>query len=104
MEGGKMQEKVDKYIYYVSENRYRVKFLKVDKTRNIRISFDQYINGSLDEARNLRDNKLKENGLCLETEKKKTDFFAEFDAKEKSKLKLIQQNHGQQYQGKILKK
>ncbi len=87
MEGGKMQEKVDKYIYYVSENRYRVKFLKVDKTRNIRISFDQYINGSLDEARNLRDNKLKENGLCLETEKKKTDFFAEFDAKEKKQTK-----------------
>ena len=58
MEGGKMQEKVDKYIYYVSENRYRVKFLKVDKTRNIRISFDQYINGSLDEARNLRDKNL----------------------------------------------
>ena len=82
-----MQEKVDKYIYYVSENRYRVKFLKVDKTRNIRISFDQYINGSLDEARNLRDNKLKENGLCLETEKKKTDFFAEFDAKEKKQTK-----------------
>ena len=87
MEGGKMQEKVDKYIYYVSENRYRVKFLKVDKTRNIRISFDQYINGSLDEARNLRDNKLKENGLCLETEKKKTYFFAEFDAKEKKQTK-----------------
>ena len=87
MEGGKMQEKVDKYIYYVSENRYRVKFLKVDKTRNIRISFDQYINGSLDEARNLRDNKLKENGLCLETEKKKTDFFAEFDVKEKKQTK-----------------
>ena len=87
MERGKMQEKVDKYIYYVSENRYRVKFLKVDKTRNIRISFDQYINGSLDEARNLRDNKLKENGLCLETEKKKTDFFAEFDAKEKKQTK-----------------
>lgn len=82
-----MQEKVDKYIYYVSENRYRVKFLKVDKTRNIRISFDQYINGSLDEARNLRDNKLKENGLCLETEKKKTYFFAEFDAKEKKQTK-----------------
>lgn len=87
MEGGKMQEKVDKYIYYVSENRYRVKFLKVDKARNIRISFDQYINGSLDEARNLRDNKLKENGLCLETEKKQTDFFAEFDVKEKKQTK-----------------
>ena len=87
MEGGKMQEKVDKYIYYISENRYRVKFLKVDKKRNIQISFDQYINGSLEEAKNLRDNKLKENGLCLETEKKKTDIFADFDVKEKKQTK-----------------
>ncbi len=82
-----MQEKVDKYIYYISENRYRVKFLKVDKKRNIQISFDQYINGSLEEAKNLRDNKLKENGLCLETEKKKTDIFADFDVKEKKQTK-----------------
>lgn len=87
MEGGKMQEKVDKYIYYISENRYRVKFLKVDKKRNIQISFDQYINGSLEEAKNLRDNKLKENGLYLETEKKKTDIFADFDVKEKKQTK-----------------
>lgn len=87
MEGGKMQEKVDKYIYYISENRYRVKFLKVDKKRNIQISFDQYINGSLEEAKNLRDNKLKENGLCLETEKKKTDIFADFDVKKKKQTK-----------------
>ena len=87
MESGKMQEKVDKYIYYISENRYRVKFLKVDKKRNIQISFDQYINGSLEEAKNLRDNKLKENGLCLETEKKKTDIFADFDVKEKKQTK-----------------
>ncbi|MEE0684347.1 MAG: tyrosine-type recombinase/integrase [Bacilli bacterium] len=82
-----MQEKVDKYIYYISENRYRVKFLKVDKKRNIQISFDQYINGSLEEAKNLRDNKLKENGLYLETEKKKTDIFADFDVKEKKQTK-----------------
>lgn len=26
-----MQERVEKYIYYVSEDKYRVKFLKVDK-------------------------------------------------------------------------
>ena len=26
-----MQEKVEKYIYYISDNRYRVKFLKIDK-------------------------------------------------------------------------
>ncbi len=87
MEGGEMQEKVDKYIYYISENRYRVKFLKVDKKRNIQIKFDQYINGSLEDAKNLRDNKLKENGLCLEIEKKKDDPFADFDVKEKKQPK-----------------
>ena len=82
-----MQEKVDKYIYYISENRYRVKFLKVDKKRNIKIKFDQYINGSLEDAINLRNNKLKENGLSLEEEKKKDDFFADFDVKEKKQTK-----------------
>lgn len=87
MEGVGMQEKVDKYIYYISENRYRVKFLKVDKKRNIQIRFDQYINGSLEDAISLRDNKLKENGLCLETEKKKVDFFADFDVKDKKQTK-----------------
>ena len=87
MEGGEMKEKVDKYIYYISENRYRVKFLKVDKKRNIKIKFDQYINGSLEDAINLRNNKLKENGLSLEEEKKKDDFFADFDVKEKKQTK-----------------
>ena len=82
-----MQEKVEKYIYFVSENRYRIKFLKVSKKDNIKISFDQYINGTLDDAIKIRDAKLKENGLCLETEKKKTYFFAEFDAKEKKQTK-----------------
>ena len=32
-----MQEKVEKYIYFVSENRYRIKFLKVSKKENIKI-------------------------------------------------------------------
>ena len=72
-----MQEKVEKYIYFISDNRFRVKFLKVDKKNNIKINFDEYINGTLDDARNLRDKKLKENGLTLEKEKKKDIFFEE---------------------------
>lgn len=70
-----MQEKVEKYIYFVSENRYRIKFLKVSKKDNIKISFDQYINGTLDEAIKIRDAKLKENGLLLNKQKKEEDFF-----------------------------
>lgn len=70
-----MQEKVEKYIYFVSENRYRIKFLKVSKKDNIKISFDQYINGTLDEAIKIRDAKLKENGLLLNKQKNDEDFF-----------------------------
>lgn len=70
-----MQEKVEKYIYFVSENRYRIKFLKVSKKDNIKISFDQYINGTLDDAIKIRDAKLKENGLLLNKQKKDEDFF-----------------------------
>ena len=70
-----MQEKVEKYIYFVSENRYRIKFLKVSKKENIKISFDQYINGTLDEAIKIRDAKLKENGLLLSKQKNDEDFF-----------------------------
>lgn len=70
-----MQEKVEKYIYFVSENRYRIKFLKVSKKDNIKISFDQYINGTLDDAIKIRDAKLKENGLLLNKKKNDEDFF-----------------------------
>lgn len=70
-----MQEKVEKYIYFVSENRYRIKFLKVSKKENIKISFDQYINGTLDDAIKIRDAKLKENGLLLNKQKNDEDFF-----------------------------
>ena len=70
-----MQEKVEKYIYFVSENRYRIKFLKVSKKDNIKISFDQYINNTLDKAIKIRDAKLKENGLLLNKQKNDEDFF-----------------------------
>ena len=82
-----MQEKVEKYIYYISENKYRVKFLKIDKNKNVKIKFDQYVVGSLEDAIKLRDDKLKENGLTLEKEKKiEFDIFAvPNDSKKKQK-------------------
>lgn len=79
-----MQGKVDKYIYYISDNKYRVKFLKANEKNNIKIKFDQYVNGSLEDAIILRDNKLKENGLSLEQEKNREDYFSDFVVKEKT--------------------
>lgn len=82
-----MQEKVEKYIYFVSDNRYRVKFLKVDKAKNKRINFNQYINGSLEDAIKLRDEKLKENGISLTDEKKVDDIFEEKTPPKKKETK-----------------
>lgn len=82
-----MQEKVEKYIYYISDNRYRVKFLKIDKNSNNKINFDQYINGTLEDAIELRDNKLKENGLLLEKAKQGNDIFEEKSVEKKTKVK-----------------
>ena len=82
-----MQEKVEKYIYYISENRYRVKFLKIDQLNNRRINFDQYINGTLTDARKLRDKKLEENGILLENKKNINDIFEEKVAKKEQKTK-----------------
>ena len=82
-----MQKKVEKYIYFVSENRYRVKFLKVDKVKNKKINFDQYINGSLEDAIKLRDEKLKENGISLTDEKKLDDIFEEKTSAKKKETK-----------------
>ena len=82
-----MQEKVEKYIYYVTDNKYRVKFLKVDKKNNTRISFDQYVIGTLEDARKLRDDKLKENGLTLEKEvKDRNDIFTIKNENEEPKI------------------
>lgn len=83
-----MQEKIEKYIYYVDENKYRVKFLKVDKKNNKKINFNQYLNGTLEEAIKLRDKKLQENGLLLEDVKQENDILCECFIKEK-KEKII---------------
>ena len=82
-----MQEKVEKYIYYISENRFRVKFLKIDKKNNNKINFDQYINGTLEDAIKLRDNKLEENGLLLEKKKQENDIFEERITEKKQETK-----------------
>lgn len=60
-----MQQKVDKYIYFISENRYRIKFSKVDKKTNMQVKFDEYIQGTLEDAVNLRDEKLEEYNISV---------------------------------------
>lgn len=73
-----MQERVDKYIYIVNDNRYRVKFLKVSKKDNIKINFDQYVDGTLEDAKKVRDDALSKAGISLEEKKEtKTDIFDE---------------------------
>ena len=64
-----------------------MKFLKVDKAKNKRINFNQYINGSLEDAIKLRDEKLKENGISLNDEKKLDDIFEEKTPTKKKETK-----------------
>ncbi len=70
-----MQEKVEKYIYRVANDKFRIKFLRIDNENNKKINFDQYIIGTLEDAIKLRDDKLKENNLLLEKEKKNDNLF-----------------------------
>lgn len=78
-----MQERVEKYIYYINDNRYRVKFLKVNKKENIKISFDEYVDGTLEDAIVVRDTALKKAGIHLyEEQKEKKDDFAELELKD----------------------
>lgn len=81
-----MQERVEKYIYYIADDFYRVKFKKVDKNTHRTITFDQYVRGNLEKAIELRDEKLKEYGFTLEQEQKKEEFVIE--SKEELKPKL----------------
>ena len=36
-----MQEKVEKYIYRVANDKFRIKFLRIDNENNKKINFDQ---------------------------------------------------------------
>jgi len=53
-----MQTKVEKYIYLIKENNYRIKFTKVSKKKELYFHFDEYFNCSLEEAIKIRDKEL----------------------------------------------
>ena len=59
-----MQTKVEKYIYLIRENNYRIKFTKVSKKKGIYFHLDEYFNCTLEEAIKIRDKELKK----IETE------------------------------------
>lgn len=83
-----MQEKVEKYIYYINDNKYRVKFLKVNKKENIRINFDQYVDGKLEDAIKVRDDALTKAGISLDEQKDtKKDIFEEIESKQVKEVK-----------------
>ena len=49
-----MQKAVEKYIYYLSEDKYRIKFLRTDKNNNKTIKVDETIIGKSEDAINER--------------------------------------------------
>lgn len=54
-----MQKKVDKYIYIISENNYRIKFSKVSNKKGINFQYDKCFNCTLDEVIKIRDKELE---------------------------------------------
>lgn len=84
-----MEVSSKKYIYKISENKYRVKFLRINKKKNTKIYFDEYIDGTLEEAIKLRDEQLKINGIELDVEKSNcNDIFNIDENKEKKKKEI----------------
>lgn len=76
-----MQEKVEKYIYYIRDNYFRIKFKRIVKDNTI--NFDEYFDGTIEEAVSYRDKKLAEYGLSLEKEKFNGSIFDEIELKSK---------------------
>lgn len=58
-------KKVDKYIYEISPNKYRVLIKKGSKKDKNSFYFSEYIDGSLANARKVRDKKLAESKLGI---------------------------------------
>ena len=72
-----MTEKLnEKYIYKLSDNKYRIKFLKIEPGTKKRLYFNLNFEGTLEQAIELRNEKLKEFGLEL-NKPPKIDIFKE---------------------------
>ena len=72
-----MTEEIDeKYIYKLSDNKYRIKFLKIEPGTKKRLYFNLNFEGTLEQAIELRNKKLKEFGLEL-NKPPKIDIFKE---------------------------
>ena len=59
------EELNEKYIYKLSDNKYRIKFLKIEPGTKKRLYFNLNFEGTLEQAINIRNEKLKEFGLEL---------------------------------------
>ena len=70
------EELNEKYIYKLSDNKYRIKFLKIEPGTKKRLYFNLNFEGTLEQAINIRNEKLKEFGLEL-NKPPKIDIFEE---------------------------
>ena len=70
------EELNEKYIYKLSDNKYRIKFLKREPGTKKRLYFNLNFEGTLEQAIELRNEKLKEFGLEL-NKPPKIDIFKE---------------------------
>ena len=70
------EELNEKYIYKLSDNKYRIKFLKIEPGTKKRLYFNLNFEGTLEQAIELRNEKLKEFGLEL-NKPPKIDIFEE---------------------------
>lgn len=70
------EELNEKYIYKLSDNKYRIKFLKIEPGTKKRLYFNLNFEGTLEQAIELRNEKLKEFGLEL-NKPPKIDIFKE---------------------------
>ena len=65
-----MERAEEKFIYRIAENKYRIRFLRINPKTKEKIYFHQFYECDLNEAIRIRDAKLKEFGVSLDKPEK----------------------------------
>lgn len=79
-----MERAEEKFIYRIAENKYRIRFLRINPKTKERVYFHQFYECDLNEAIRIRDAKLKEYGVSLD-KPEKIDIFEKKEPVKKTK-------------------
>ena len=79
-----MERAEEKFIYRIAENKYRIRFLRINPKTKERVYFHQFYECDLNEAIRIRDAKLKEYGISLD-KPEKIDIFEKKEPVKKTK-------------------